>query len=125
MTITQQCPICFGPLAVRDVAPCWDCGGFSEELEHFRKGVHDYTEWEIFPGIRAVLCDSCDVDFGSYDPTYFGLPKGTNIGFDTMRLIKKLNNLSITKDGYCPECQHRLAFLLFVAKARELHQSSA
>ena len=124
MMIKQQCPICHGPLEVRDVAPCWDCGAMPDELAEFKRGEHEYSEWEVFPDLTAVLCDFCDADFGSYDPTYFGLPKGSRIGMDKMRPLRKLNDLTITKDGYCPECQQRLAFLNFIVKAREQNQAN-
>ena len=119
MAIKQQCPICFNPLDVRDVAPCWDCGALPEELDECLKGEHEYSEWEVFPGLRVVFCDICVLDFGSYDPTYFGLPKGTRLDMDTMSLIKNIEHPQITKDGYCPQCNHRLAFLKFIVKIRE------
>lgn len=43
-----QCPECFGPLEVREVAPCFDCGWDPTEIEHFRDGKHVYSELEVF-----------------------------------------------------------------------------
>lgn len=123
MKTKQHCPICYGPLKVRDVAPCGDCGAVPGEIEQFQKGAHEYSEWEVFDGLTVVLCDVCCLDFESCDPTYFGLPKGTNIGIDKMRQLRKLYDLSIVKDGYCPECRKRFAFLKFVAKTREQNQA--
>jgi hypothetical protein len=124
MTTKQQCPVCDSQLEVRDVAPCWDCGALPEELDEFKRGEHEYSEWEVFPGLTAVLCDFCDADFGSYDPTYFGLPKGSEIGMDEMRPLRKLEGLSITEDGYCPKCRQRLAFLNLISKAREQNKAN-
>jgi len=118
---SEQCPLCFSHLEVRDVAPCHECGAAPEELEHFRQGKHTYQRFEVFSGLELTLCDFCMVDFGSYDPTYFGLPRRSRIGFDKMRFMQAYSGLTLGKDKYCPECRHRLAFLQFVAVARHLH----
>lgn len=124
MTAKQRCPICNGQLEVRDVAPCWDCGALPEELDEFTRGEHEYSEWEVFPGLTAVLCDFCDADFASYDPTYFGLPKESRVEMERMEPLRKLEGLSITKDGYCPECRQRLAFLEFISQARRQNRAN-
>ncbi len=112
MTATQ-CPICFGTLEVRDVAPCADCGHMCEEIEHLRQRVHTYTELEVISEQRLILCDFCRVDFYSYDPAYFGLGSRRELGrfADEMRLIRQLHEPSLGKDGYCPSCDRRLVFL--------------
>jgi hypothetical protein len=89
------------------------------EIAEFLRGEHEYSEWEVFPGLTAVLCDFCDADFGSYDPQYFGLPKGSKVGLEKMKFLRKLEGLRIVKDGYCPECRQRLALLNFILEARE------
>ena len=71
----SHCPICYTALETREVAPCYDCGHDPEELVHLAEGRHTYDEIETL-GARAVLCDFCQSDFSSYDPTYFGLPGG-------------------------------------------------
>ncbi|NLC23014.1 MAG: hypothetical protein GX776_00855 [Oxalobacter sp.] len=70
-----HCPLCHHELDIRDVTPCDVCGANPEELSHLAAGRHTYSEYEIFPELTLVLCDFCDVDFGSYDPVWFGLPK--------------------------------------------------
>jgi hypothetical protein len=69
-----QCPDCFTALEPIDVAPCFDCGHLAIELEHLASGRHTYAEYRVF-GECIVLCNFCRVDFSSYDPEYFGLPK--------------------------------------------------
>src|SRR4051794_5038082 len=59
------CPICYGPLEFREVAPCYDSGHDPEELEHLSAGRHTYAELRIF-GLTIVLCNFCWVDFSSY-----------------------------------------------------------
>jgi hypothetical protein len=120
---TKQCPICYCPLEVRDVAPCMECGGYPDEIDHFLQGKHTYYEYEVFEGLNLILCNFCVVDFSSYDPTFFGLPKGSGIGLGYMIFKRSINNPTLSKDKFCPECGYRLAFLNFLVKARELHAS--
>jgi hypothetical protein len=116
-----QCPLCFGPLEVRDVAPCAECGGDPRELEHLREGRHTYQLLRVLDGVEMVLCNFCMVDFGSWDPTYFGLAPGTRIGFEKMQFLRDVGASDRGKDEFCPACGHRLAFLREVAACRERH----
>jgi hypothetical protein len=109
------------PLEVRDVAPCEDCGADPSEIEHFRDGLHTFSEYEVLPGLTLVLCNFCDVDFGSYDPGFFGLPPESRVGYGSLRHIRSLEAPALAKDKYCPSCKKRLAFLRFVQRARELN----
>ena len=115
----RQCPLCFGPLEVREVAPCAECGGVPEELEHLREGRHTYQVLRVLGGFETVLCNFCMVDFGSSDPTYFGLARGTRIGFETMQFVQDVADPRVGKDQFCPACGYRLAFLRLVAACRE------
>jgi hypothetical protein len=120
----SQCPICYAPLEVTDVAPCMECGNIPQEIEHALAGKHSYAEMRIFGDLTLVLCDFCQVDFGSYDPTFFGLPRGARIGYEKMQFLRAVGEVFIAKDKYCPQCRYRLPFLKFVQKARELHGKS-
>ena len=77
MTPMQEvrCPLCFGPLEVRNVAPGDECGGSPVEIEHFQQRRHTFRKYEIFQPLRLIFCNFCDVDFASFDPTFFGLPQ--------------------------------------------------
>jgi hypothetical protein len=121
MTHKEQCPLCFGLLEVREVAPCDECGGDPEEIDHFQQGEHTYQRLEVFAGLELTLCNVCMVDFGSYDPTFFGLSRESRIGFERMRFVQDVHQLRLGKDKYCPDCRRRLVFLKFVAAARDLH----
>jgi len=114
----SQCPICYTPLETRDVAPCYDCGHDPEELVHLAEGRHTYDEIETL-GARVVLCDFCQADFSSYDPTYFGQPRSARIGRSSMQLIRTIRDPRAAIDKFCPTCRHRLAFLRFVVEARD------
>jgi hypothetical protein len=111
-----HCPICYTKLEVRDVAPCWDCGADPRELEDLRAGRHSCDELEAL-GARIVLCDFCQADFTSYDPTHFGQPAGRPLEIPRV-LIRSVEVPSIQRDKVCPQCNRRLDFLRFVLQVR-------
>ena len=100
-----------------------DCGFDPEEIEHARAGMHTYAEYCVFGDLSLVLCNFCQCDFSSYDPTFFGLPRGTRVGMERPRGWKFVREVqpAIVKDKCCAKCRHRLPFLEFVVQARELH----
>lgn len=118
------CPLCYADLETIDVAPCWECGHLTEEIEHALAGQHTYAEMQIFGDLTAVLCNFCQVDFGSFHPEYFGLPRDARIGYEKMQFVRDLTDVFIGKDKYCPQCNLRLAFLKFVVAARQFHEDA-
>jgi hypothetical protein len=100
---------------VREVAPCYDCGHDPKELDDLRAGIHLYREYELF-GFPIVLCNFCDVDFCSYDPTYIGRPRVPN--YYSQMIFRRDIEPTISRDKFCPTCNRRLAFLRFLAHAR-------
>ena len=115
------CPLCQGPLEVREVAPCEECGGDPDEVKHWTE--HKFTEYEVFPGLRLVLCNFCDVDFESYHPDFFGLKDRKRMGLRHMSIVRGVTPSALGKDKYCASCGYRLAFLRFVHSARQQHAS--
>jgi hypothetical protein len=115
----SHCPICYGKLEVRDVAPCFDCGGDPKELQDLAERRHTYTEVLAFQ-IPIILCDFCLADFASYDPEYFNQPKGTRLGLAEFVFVRELQNPTVEKDKFCGSCGRRLAFLRFVAATRDI-----
>src|SRR5215204_1432475 len=116
-----HCPLCYTALEVTDVAPCMECGNLPDEIENALAGKHTYAEMRIFGDLTLVLCDYCQVDFGAFNPEVFGLPKGVRIGYGKMQFLRDVEEVRIGKDKICPQCRHRLPFLKFVQRARELH----
>jgi hypothetical protein len=100
-----------------------ECGHLPEEIEHALAGKHTYAEVRIFGDLSVVLCDFCQVDFGSHDPTFFGLSRHDKgkLGYQKMQFLREVDNIYIGQDKYCPACNLRLAFLKFVKAARDLH----
>ncbi len=117
-----NCPICYTPLELRDVAPCWDCGADPAELGHLAEGRHKYAEFLVF-NTAIVLCDFCQVDFGSYAPDFFGQSHRVRYG-KGVTFLRDVLDPHPTKDKYCPNCGRRLAFLRFLAAVREHRQQA-
>jgi hypothetical protein len=112
-----RCPICFGVLESREVAPCYECGHDPNELDHLAGGRHTFCEMRAF-GVDIVLCDFCRVDFSSYDPTCFSRVRGTRPERELV-FVRDVLNPQQTRDKFCPGCGKRLAFLRFLARVRE------
>lgn len=117
----EQCPICFNELEVRECAPCHDCGwNVPTEIEHLKEGRHTYTVYDVYKGLTLTLCNFCAVDFGSYKPEYLGFHDDKRIGFEDFNYVKSIDHPVVEKDKFCPECGHRLKFLIFLRDLREL-----
>lgn len=111
-----NCPICESKLISKKVTPCMECGGAVKKLDHYRE--HKFTEYEVYFEQRLILCDFCDVDFSSFDPTYFGFKKGQRIGLNDFNYVREITNKELYFDKYCNECNLRLPFLKFIEKCR-------
>lgn len=96
-----------------------ECGADEFELDHYLD--HNYNEYELFFGLRLVLCDFCDVDFGSYDPTFFGFKNRKSLGFEHFHFIREVTDKTMHYDKYCPKCVYRLPFLKFVMESRKMN----
>lgn len=122
--LTHQCPICNDVLEVRKLAPCDDCGWDPKEIEDFENDIHTYAEFEVY-GSKLILCNFCDVDFSSYDPTVWGLPLKSNIGYGSegFRKLKEIprSELFIEKGYFCPSCKAKLAMLKAMYKAKNVN----
>lgn len=111
-----HCPVCHSQLEFKEVTPCDECGADDFELDHFKE--HKYHEYVLYHGLRLVLCDFCDVDFGSYNPTYFGFQKGERISYKDFQIVREITDIKMTKGKFCPKCSYNLPFLKFVNECR-------
>lgn len=117
MTDLDPCPICGGALEDIEVAPCYDCGHEPAELDELSRREHEYFVYSCF-GQEIVLCDFCDVDFGSYHPKYFGSKRAWPEDGPLER-VRGIDDPRPARDGYCARCRHRKAFLSFLKAARK------
>lgn len=116
-----NCPICYEKLEVRDTTPCMDCGALPEELEHLKEGKHTYAEFDIVFGLKLILCNFCQVDFGSYKPETWGFSDNRRIGYGNMNFLREIKP-EISKTKFCANCGHSLSFLKFLAKVKVMAQ---
>jgi hypothetical protein len=114
------CPLCYSKLETIDVAPCMDCGSRPEEIQHALNNTHTYSEVRVYEDLTLILCDFCQVDFGSYHPEFFGLPKDKRI--DRMHFLRSIELIHVGKDKVCLECGYRLPFLKFIRSIREINK---
>ena len=95
-----------------------DCGANEQELGELARGEHQYAEYTV-KGLPLVLCDFCDADFPSYRSDYLGIDG--SVGYDDIKLIRKLANPTTVQDHVCPRCRRRLAFLNVLVQLRAQH----
>ena len=93
-----------------------ECGGDEMELDHYQE--HNYREYEVYFNQKIILCEFCDVDFGSYDPAHFGFEKGKRVGHKDFNFVKDITEKQLRLDKFCTNCKHRLPFLNFINKCR-------
>ena len=108
----------------RLVAPCTACGADPRERTDFERGRHTYEEWLLFPEVKAhgvvVLCNYCEADIPSWDPTVFGLPSHAEVGARMVRRRAR-PDVRLEEDWVCPRCNHRGAMLDLMARARRAY----
>jgi len=57
----SQCPRCYAPLEVRDVTPCFICGGWAESVKHLQPDA-EFTEFRLPGDQLIVLCRDCELE---------------------------------------------------------------
>ncbi|MCA9175737.1 MAG: hypothetical protein KDB14_14730 [Planctomycetales bacterium] len=107
----KQCPICFGDLETREVAPCYMCGSLAVELDHLRENRHSYAVYRFPNGTEMELCEVCFLDVGSIHGEHWGLAPPLRITTDDLVLVRQDFRPAATRDKYCPNCCARLAYL--------------
>lgn len=116
------CPECGFEMEQIQCAPCYDCGSLPEELTHFHEKEHEYNWYEVF-GQEVILCDFCDVDFGSYNPSHFSLSRTISYSRD-LKFLALVKEPKIEPDFHCDVCRHRLKFINFRVAANEYNQNA-
>jgi hypothetical protein len=113
----QACPLCQSEMAWRDVSPCMECGGDSRELRMLDDRAHSYDEVKIFGQFPIVLCDFCQIDFGTNSAYFFGLPRHQHLGFNDLQVQRPVAP-RLSQDWVCNGCGYRAAFMDFVLRLR-------
>ncbi len=116
----SQCPVCYAQLEVRDVAPCFICGGWPESVARFDPAAH-FTEFRLPDGRTIVLCRGCELEeFMVTGGWGFRLVPGEKVPINGLQCVASVPEPRISRDKFCPSCNLRLAFLEVVAADQRL-----
>ena len=111
-----NCPICYSNLGIRDVTPCYVCGGWDGELERYSQDTV-FTEYYLESGKYITLCESCWLEEllalqgDLVSDLNLPISKGAASGYT---LSNRSVDNKIVKDKYCSTCNKRLALLKII-----------
>lgn len=108
MARPQQCPVCFCDLEVREVEPCYVCGGWPNVVSS--KPDRWFTIRD--DGSPITLCNICWLEGVLSDQG--DLKQRLKIKGDH-DLVFTSDQPSPKKDKFCPACNRRLALLNIMA----------
>ena len=91
-----QCPRCYTPLEVRNVTPCFICGGWPEVVGRFDAAAK-YTEFRL-------------PDWG------YRLPPNETLPVNALQRVRLVAAPQLGRDKFCPTCNLRLAFLTIITR---------
>ena len=57
----SRCPVCYAPLGVRDVTPCFICGGWPESVARFNSAA-EVRECRLPDSRVIVMCRACELE---------------------------------------------------------------
>ena len=114
-----NCPICYTKLEIRDVTPCYVCGGWEGEVERYPK-ESNFTEYYLIESENYItLCESCWLEEllalqgDLVSDLNLPISEGSASGYT---LSNRSVDNKIVKDKYCPTCNKRLALLKIIEK---------
>lgn len=113
----SQCPICYSPLEVRDVTPCFICGGWPEIVARFDPAI-GFTEARLPSGQSLVLCRGCRLeDFMVPGGWGYRLVPDEKLPVNALRWVRDVEEPRLGCDKFCTTCNLRLAFAEVIATA--------
>jgi hypothetical protein len=111
----SQCPVCYSPLDVRDVTPCFVCGGSPESVVRFEPAA-EFTEFRLPGGQSLVLCRGCELEeFMVPGGWGYRLAPEEKLPANALRRVRAMVGPQLGRDKFCPTCNLRLAFAEVVA----------
>ncbi len=106
-----QCPICYSPLEIRDVSPCFVCGGWPEIVTQF-DSTAEYREFRLPDGKPITLCRPCILEEFMVDGGYgYQLFPKESLPIDALQLIRIVPDPKLIHDKFCTSCNRRLALI--------------
>ena len=121
----SQCPVCYSPLEVRDVTPCFVCGGWPESVARFDPAAA-FTEFRLPGGRPLVLCRGCELEeFMVPGGWGYRLVPGEKLPVNGLQRVRAVEPPQLGHDKFCPACNLRLAFAEVVAEQRHAEPGAA
>lgn len=115
----SQCPICYTPLEVRDVPPCYICGGWSEAVSRLDPTAM-FTELRLPSGRSLVLCRGCQLEeFMVPGGWGYRLAPGEKLPVNALQWVRAIEVPHLGQDKFCPTCNIRLAFAEVIADTQK------
>jgi hypothetical protein len=115
----SHCPICYSPLEVRDVTPCYICGGWPEVVARFDPAAA-FTEFRLPEGSVLVLCQGCELEeFMVPGGWGYQLAPGEKLPVNALRRVQAVKGHRLGRDKFCPVCNLRLAFAGIIADTQK------
>jgi hypothetical protein len=113
-----QCPVCYSPLEVRDVASCFVCGGWPESVARLDPTA-DFAEYRLPDGQPLVLCRSCQLEeFMAPGGWGYRLLPTEKLPANALHRVRGIASPRVGRDKFCASCNLRLAFLSVVAESQ-------
>lgn len=121
----SQCPVCSSPLEVRDVTPCYICGGWPESVARFNPSAA-FTEFRLPDGRLIVLCRACELEeFRVPGGWGWRLAPDEKLPVNALQWVRAVEGPRLGRDKFCPTCNLRLAFSEVVAEQRNAKPDDA
>ena len=119
----SQCPMCYSALEIRDVTPCYICGGRPESVAQFDFAV-EFREFRLPDGQVIVMCWGCELgEFMVPGGWGYRIAFGEALPINALQWSRSLQASRLQKDKFCPACNLRLAFLDVVAKIQQREEA--
>jgi hypothetical protein len=110
-----QCPVCYGPLEVREVTPCFICGGWPASVARFDPNS-EFVEFRLPDGRLLTLCAGCRLEeFMVSGGWGYRLIPGETLPVSALARVRDIKSPSLELDKYCKACNLRLAFAKVVS----------
>jgi hypothetical protein len=111
----SECSVCFSSLEVRDVTPCFVCGGWPEAVARFDP-ASTFTEFRLPSDRLIVLCPGCELEeFMVPGGWGYRLAPDETLPINGLQRVRAIEVPQLGRDKFCPKCNHRLAFAEVIA----------
>jgi hypothetical protein len=114
----SQCPVCYSPLEIRAVTPCFICGGWSDSVAQFDPAA-EFREYRLPQEPILILCRVCELEeFMVPGGWGYQLAPNENPPINALCWMRTVPAPQLSLDKFCPTCKLRRVFLEILANYR-------